>query len=181
MADNIEHAYELSLVLRSQLGDEGAFEELLKRHSPRLRFFIVRMLGAKQACAEDVLQETWLTAYRSLPKLDDAGAFHSWIFTIARTRVCREFRRRRIELSPLDETGTDSPVPETATDDRVDAEAVRMKVETLAPQHREALLLRFVEEMTYEEIAQITGTALGTVRSRIHNAKRALRRALEGN
>ena len=180
MADNLEHAYELSLVLRSQLGDEAAFEELLKLHSPRLRFFLGRMLGSRQEGAEDLLQEVWLMAYRSLPKLHDAGAFRSWIFSIARVRVCREYRRLRIEPHPLEDTVAGEPAAEDDPEDRVDAEAVRMKVQTLAPEHREALLLRFVEDMSYEEIAQVTGTALGTVRSRIHYAKRALRRALEG-
>lgn len=181
MADNLEHAYELSLVLRSQLGDEAAFEELLKLHSPRLRFFVGRMLGSRQEGAEDLLQEVWLMAYRSLPKLHDAGAFRSWIFSIARARVCREFRRAKVEFQQLDEFKHDEQAAEEDPDATVDAEAVRMKVEALAPEHREALLLRFVEDMSYEEIAQVTGTALGTVRSRIHYAKRALRRAMEGH
>ncbi len=181
MADNLQHAYELSLVLRSQLGDEAAFEELLKLHSPRLRFFLGRMLGSRQEGAEDLLQEVWLMAYRSLPKLQDAGAFRSWIFSIARARVCREFRRRPVELEPLDHEEACEVASADESDGLIDVEAVRIGVHELAPEHREALLLRFVEDMSYEEIAQVTGTALGTVRSRIHYAKRALRRAMEGH
>lgn len=180
MADNIEHAYELSLVVRSQIGDAAAFEELLKLHSPRLRFFISRMLGSQQERSDDLLQDVWLAAYRSLPRLEDAGAFRSWIFSIARVRVCREFRRNRIEIRPLEELAENEPFTDADEEESVDAEAVREKVQALPPEHREALLLRFVEGMSYEEIARVTGAALGTVRSRIHYAKRALRRALEG-
>ena len=180
MAENIEHAYELSLVLRSQIGDEAAFEELLTLHSPRLRFFMSRMLGSRHSGSEDLLQDVWLAAYRSLPRLEDAGAFRAWLFSIARARVCRELRRQRIDFQPLGDLDGSGPAIEDDADGPVDVEAVRIQVQTLAPEHREALLLRFVEDMSYEEIAQVTGTALGTVRSRIHYAKRALRRALEG-
>jgi DNA-directed RNA polymerase specialized sigma24 family protein len=68
VANNIEQAYELTLVVRSQVGDEAAFEELLRSYSPRLRFYVSKMLNERQENAEDLLQEIWLSVFRALPK-----------------------------------------------------------------------------------------------------------------
>lgn len=176
MANNIEQAYELTLVVRSQIGDETAFEELLRLYSPRLRFYVSKMLGEKHESADDLLQEIWLGVFRALPKLNDAAAFHAWLFRIARARVCREFRGRRVHFDSLDQL--DSMLQEERTD-VLDAEALRLRLDALSVEHREALMLRFIEDMSYEEIARVTSSTLGTVRSRIHYAKRALRRAIE--
>jgi RNA polymerase sigma-70 factor (ECF subfamily) len=179
VANNIEQAYELTLVVRGQIGDETAFEELLRMYSPRLRFYVAKMLGERHEKADDLLQEIWVGVFRSLPKLHDAGAFRAWLFRIARDRVCREFRRARIEFCALNETVLENfPGADDATD-TFDPEAMHRHLDRLSPEHREALTLRFVEAMSYEEIARITGSTLGTVRSRIHYAKRALRRAFE--
>lgn len=180
MANNIEQAYELTLVLRSQIGDEAAFEELFRNYSPRLRFYVAKMLGERHSQTDDVLQEIWTNAFRALPKLNDGAAFRGWLFAIARARVCREFRRSGLAnaLDPADPSQIEDPAAEAET--AVDVEAVQQQLATLSPDHRDVLVLRFIEEMSYEEIARVTGQAVGTVRSRIHYAKRALRRAFEG-
>ena len=178
MANNLEQAYELTLVVRSQLGDEAAFEELLRRYSPRLRFYVGKMLHERHENAEDLLQEIWLSAYRALPKLRDAAAFRAWLFSIAHARVCREFRRAPADLHLLDESQLEAVVGDSEANVAVDTEEVRLKLDQLSTEHREALVLRFLEDMSYEEIARVTGNTLGTVRSRIHYAKQALRRAL---
>ena len=77
MANNIEQAYELTLVVRSQIGDETAFEELLRSWSPRLRAYVSRMLGTEHEHTDDVLQEIWVNVFRALPRLHDAAAFRS--------------------------------------------------------------------------------------------------------
>jgi RNA polymerase sigma-70 factor (ECF subfamily) len=181
VANNIEQAYELTLVVRSQIGDEAAFEELLRMYSPRLRFYVSKMLHERFEHADDLLQEIWLSVFRALPRLNDAAAFRAWLFRIARDRVCREFRRGRIEFHPIEEDQLQNTAADEDIDEAVDREAVRQQLDTLSPEHREALVLRFVEDMSYDEIARVTGSTLGTVRSRIHYAKRALRRAFEEN
>ena len=93
--------------------------------------------------------------------------------------MCREFRRARIEFHPIEEPQVENIPADAESDDAVDREAVRQQIELLSPEHREALVLRFIEDMSYDEIARVTGNTLGTVRSRIHYAKRALRRALK--
>lgn len=172
MPNNLQQAYELTLVVRSQIGDDAAFAELLRLYSPRLRFYVGKMLHERHENTDDLLQEIWTGVFRALPKLNDAAAFRSWLFRIARDRVCREFR-------PLEEQQLENIPSDIESDDAVDREAVRQQIELLSPEHREALVLRFVEDMTYDEIARVTGSLPGTVRSRIHYAKRALRRALK--
>jgi RNA polymerase sigma-70 factor (ECF subfamily) len=179
VANNIEQAYELTLVVRSQIGDETAFEELLRMYSPRLRFYVSKMLHERHENADDLLQEIWLSVFRALPKLRDAAAFHAWLFRIARDRVCREFRRPQIHISFLDEPLIAELAADADAEEAVDTEAVHQHIEKLSHEHREALVLRFIENLSYEEIASVTGSTLGTVRSRIHYAKRALRRAFE--
>ena len=181
MPNNIEQACELTLVLRSQIGDEAAFEELLRTYSPRLRFYVSKMLGDEHEGADDLLQEIWVSVFRALPRLQEAAAFRAWLFRIARDRVCREFRRGRIRFDAWNEQPMKVIAPENELNDLFDREALRCQLDTLSPEHREALVLRFVEDMNYAEIARVTGSSLGTVRSRIHYAKRALHRAMKKN
>jgi RNA polymerase sigma-70 factor (ECF subfamily) len=163
--------------VRCQAGDRAAFEELVALYHPRLRYFLARMIGDDHA-ADDLLQEVWFEVYRGLARLADPGAFPAWVYCIARRRALRELRKKRQTLSSLEGV-------EVAEDDEEDfsaedAERVHSALGRVAPVHREVLLLRFFEGMAYEDIARVTGCSVGTVRSRLHYAKRALRRAMEG-
>jgi RNA polymerase sigma-70 factor, ECF subfamily len=166
------------LVVRSQIGDESAFEELLKSYGPRLLQFTRRMMQSAPHIVEDLTQDIWLSIYRGLPGLLDASKFRPWAFRIARDRVYKEFRRRKLLVEPLHETEHEvsSDVDETLP---IDREELQRALNILSPDHREVLVLRFLEEMNYEEIAQVTGSTLGTVRSRLHYGKRALKTVLE--
>jgi RNA polymerase sigma-70 factor (ECF subfamily) len=176
MADQTERLYERVLVLRCQAGNEPAFAELVERYAPRLRYYLRKMLGDAHA-AEDALQDVWLDVLRALPRLLDAGAFAAWLYRIARDRACRVTRRQRKDR-PLVEA--DVPAEEDREEfSAADAEAVHQALDELPPEHREVLVLRFLEEMSYEDIARVAGCELGTVRSRLHYAKRGLRRALQ--
>jgi RNA polymerase sigma-70 factor (ECF subfamily) len=176
MNDRADRLYERVLVLRCQTGDEGAFAELVTLYSPRLRYYLRKMLD-DAAAAEDVLQEIWFDVFRAVPRLADPAAFPAWLYRISRDRAWRTLRKRRINQRPLveDDLTDDGEVGFSAED----AQRIHVSLDTLAPEHREVLVLRFLEEMTYEDIARVVGCQLGTVRSRIHYAKRALRRALE--
>jgi RNA polymerase sigma-70 factor (ECF subfamily) len=179
MSDPVDGLYERLLVLRCQAGDEGAFAELVARYAPRLRYFLRKLLGDHHA-AEDALQETWLDVVRSLPRLADAGAFAAWLYRIARDRAFRRLRRSARAVAPLD---GDGPACEASGDGPLlsaeRAEAVHAALDRLSPEHREALVLRFLEGMSYEDMARVVGCPPGTVRSRLHYAKAALRHALE--
>ena len=101
MTDAADRLYERVLILRCQARDEAAFEEIVARYTPRLRYYLRRMLGGLQP-AEDALQEVWIDTFRGLPGLIEPGAFPAWIYRLARDRAFRELRRRRTYL-PLEE------------------------------------------------------------------------------
>jgi RNA polymerase sigma-70 factor, ECF subfamily len=174
-----QQLYEQTLVLRSQIGDEAAFEKLIALHGPSLLLFTRKMLQSAPDQVDDITQETWLAIYRGLPGLLDAAKFKPWAFRIARDRIYREYRRRKLLVQSLDETLAETLPDAGETAFAMDAEEVQHGLALIPPEQREALVLRFFENMSYEDIARVTGCALGTVRSRIHYAKLALKDALK--
>jgi RNA polymerase sigma-70 factor (ECF subfamily) len=172
-----QQLYEQTLVLRSQIGDEPAFRELLELYGPHLLRYTRKMMESSPTLVEDLAQEIWVAIYRGLPGLLDAGKFRPWAFRIARDRIYREYRKRKIALEPLAEDESMEPVE--VREETVDAEQLQHGLALIPPQQREVLVLRFFEEMSYEEIARVTNCSLGTVRSRIHYAKQALKNTLE--
>lgn len=194
MIDPVELIYERVLVVRCQAGDQAAFEELVERYAPRLRYFLRKVLGLERhggrslqgghggrslQVAEDCLQDVWLDVFRGLPRLADPQAFRAWIYRIARDRAFGLLRKSGREPQPLGEID----VPDDSADESDfspdDAARIHAALDDLPPEQREVLVLRFLEEMSYEEIARVTSQPLGTVRSRIHYGKRALKRGLE--
>jgi RNA polymerase sigma-70 factor (ECF subfamily) len=174
--DAAAQVYERLLILRCQGEDEAALGELIARYSPGLRFFLRKMTDI--AAADDLLQETWFDAYRKINRLKNPEAFAAWIYRIARDKAYRELRRGRLPSAPVDRD-----VVESVTADEPfapeDAASVRAALDELPREQREVLMLRFIEAMSYEQIAEVTSCPIGTVRSRIHYAKAALREKLE--
>jgi RNA polymerase sigma-70 factor, ECF subfamily len=145
MLTSTETLYEQTLVIRSQLGDEAAFEELLELHGPRLLLFAQRMLQSSPESVADVTQEVWVAIYRALPRLLDASKFRSWAFRIARDRIYREYRRRKLPVQPTDDAQL-ADLPESAElDAAIDREELHRCLALISPEHREALVLRFFE------------------------------------
>jgi RNA polymerase sigma-70 factor (ECF subfamily) len=128
---------------------------------------------------EDLLQDVWLNVFRGLPKLADPQAFRAWAYRIARDRAFGMLRKGKHAELPLGEID----VPDESADEGEfspeDAERIHAALDELPSEQREVLVLRFLEDMSYDEIARVTSQPLGTVRSRIHYGKRALRRALQ--
>ena len=177
MTDPTEQIYERLLVIRCQTGDETALAELMERYSPRVRYFVRKLLGSLDG-ADDVLQDVWLDVYRHVIKLAEPVAFRAWLYRIARDRSFGMLRKhRRFEPFPAGgEVADESPDDDFTTED---AARIHAALDQLPPDQREVLVLRFLEEMSYDEIARVAGCLPGTVRSRIHYGKRALRRLLE--
>jgi RNA polymerase sigma-70 factor (ECF subfamily) len=173
MTDPADDFYRRVLVLRCQAGDAAAFAELIELYQPRLRYFVQKMTQ-RSSNVDDLLQDVWLDVLRGLARLRQPGAFSGWLYRIARNRVSRQ---RSEPFHPLEDA--DIPDDEDESFGAEDAEMVHHALDQLAPAHREVLLLRFVEEMSYEEIAEVTSQPVGTVRSRIHYAKRTLRSLME--
>jgi RNA polymerase sigma-70 factor (ECF subfamily) len=175
MAETIDRLYQQLLVIRSLAGDRAAAEELIALHQPRLRAFVYKMLPGSQN-VDDIVQDVWLDVFHDLARLQSPAAFTPWLYRIAHNRVYRSLRRRphaRLdEMEIQDRNG----VPDFTFED---VQAVQAAMQQLEPEHREVLLLRFMEQMSYEQIAEAVGCPVGTIRSRLHNAKRQLRRILE--
>ena len=177
MTDIAERLHERLLVLRCQAGDEDAFEELVARYHPRLRYYLRRILPRADH-ADDVLQEVWLAVFRALPRLADPAALAAWLYRIARDKASVQWRVRPPELL----VDVSEFVEEPSQDNEFrqeDAQEIHARLDQLAPEQREVLVLRFLEDMTYQEIARVTGCPIGTVRSRLYYAKSALRQAIE--
>lgn len=174
MTDDYDRLYEQVLLLRCQTGDGAAFAELVERYQHRLGGYLRRLIG--DDAAADALQDVWLSIWRGLPRLREAAAFPAWAFRIARDRAFRELRCRGLSTVPADES---IPTTDAGEFTAEDAEDVRSHVDSLPLVQKDVLLLRFVEGLSYEEIAGVVGVPAGTVRSRLHHAKRALKAILE--
>ena len=173
MDDAGERLYERLLVVRCQTRDPAAITELIERYSPRLRFYLCKMRGA--ASVDDLLQDVWIDAFASLARLSSPEAFAAWIYRIARRKAFKTHRPRHQALPP----DLEVTAPEDNDWAAEDAQAVRMGLDALPTDHREVLILRFIEDMSYDEIATIVGCPVGTVRSRIFYGKATLRTFLE--
>jgi RNA polymerase sigma-70 factor (ECF subfamily) len=175
MNDELDLIYERVLVVRSQAGDEAALAELVGRYDTRLRYFLRKLAGQP---ADDLLQDVWLDVVRHLPRLSDPQAFRAWVYRIARDRAFGLLRRSQ-RTEHLGDTDLPDATDDTNGFDAEDAARIHAALDLLPPEQREVLVLRFVEAMSYEQIARVTSQPLGTVRSRLHYAKAALRTILE--
>ncbi len=172
------------LVARYLDGERFAFHELVRRYQDRLLNFIYRTIGDRDR-AEDLVQETFVRVYRHMHRFDPTKKFSTWIYTIASNLAKNELRNRsrnplvlfqsikqnwEADHRPLEfEDNTYSP------DDLFRKRHLREKVETavseLPEHHRVVFVLRELEGKTYEEISEITGVTLGTVKSRLNRAR----------
>lgn len=178
MKDAAERLYEDVLILRCQAGDESALAELISRYSPGLRFYLGKLTGRTE-CADDLLQDTWFDVYRKIHRLQQPAAFSAWIYRIARDKAYRELRRRPAVREPVDISMAESLAAKEPDLSREEAEWVRAALDQLPLEQREILLLRYVNEMSYEQIAEVICRPVGTVRSRLHYAKIVLRQKME--
>jgi RNA polymerase sigma-70 factor (ECF subfamily) len=166
------------LVLRCQIGDTEAFEELFEHYQPRLRYYI-RRLDETGTGTDDVLQDIWLAVLRKIRKLRDPKAFPIWLYRIARNRVYGRFRKRQ-EFAELREEDLASQTNENEpTFSAEEADHIHKALNNIQPHHREVLTLYFIEQMPYQAIAEIVGCNIGTVKSRLYYAKQSLREQLE--
>ena len=174
-----ERALDEYLVALSQAGSSEALDGLARRWTPRLLRYAARMLGGPDSAeaARDVVQETWIGAIRGLRGLRDPAQFPAWIYGIA-TRKCADAirantrRRRRDAQAAAESPGI---VEHVSSDQHIDlATAIR----GLPPIHRAVVHLFYREEMSVEEIASVLGIPAGTIKSRLHHARDALKRQM---
>ncbi len=170
-------------------GDESAFEELVRRHEKRVYRLLVRMMGSREE-AEDVAQECFLSLYRHGKRFRSEARFSTFVYRVAanaalnRRRTLGRSRARMEKLAVRQAAGDDLPQtprdPEDSTLGHELTQHVRDALETLSPSLRLPVVLYDIEGLPYGEIASILGVAEGTVKSRIHRARQALREQLRG-
>lgn len=156
-------------------GDEEAFRALYRRYTPSLFPFILRILGGAREEAEDVVQDTWLRAVRALDRFRWESSFRTWLMGIGLNRA-REVLRKRARRDAVTLTDMDAAVRPVPVVERLDVE----RALTCLPQgYREVLILHDVEGFTHPEISARLDIAVGTSKSQLFHARRALRQLLE--
>jgi RNA polymerase sigma-70 factor, ECF subfamily len=169
-------------VPQARAGDPAAWDTLFRRYQLPLYVYVYELVHDEQASL-DIVQETFINATRHVGSLREDGKFGSWLFGIAHQKCVQRWRKQGRETAALEELGA---APVELGDDpaelliRAEQETEVMKlVNQLPVPQRSVLLLHFMEDFTLEDIAAVTGTALGTVKSRLHYAKKALKRLIE--
>ncbi|MBF6615666.1 RNA polymerase sigma factor RpoE [Pollutimonas thiosulfatoxidans] len=181
-----ERDVDAELVARVQRGDKRAFDLLVLKYQRKIMRLLSRMIR-DPAEVEDVAQEAFIKAYRALPQFRGDSAFYTWLYRIA-INTARNWQaasgRRPITLNAIEtEDGetfsqidnlTDNSTPESTLASRQVVETVNKAINSLPDDLRTAIVLREIEGMSYEDIAQSMGCPIGTVRSRIFRAREAI-------
>ena len=145
--------------------------------------YFARSIVHNDEAALDVLQAVWLTAFRELRRLDEPAALRSWLYRVTRghavDHVRRDVARASAERGLADETEEVTVPDDEPRFDAEDAALLHRSLVTLDVRHREVLVLHFLEDLPIDQVAAIVGCPPGTVKSRIHHAKRALKEALQ--
>jgi RNA polymerase sigma-70 factor (ECF subfamily) len=172
-------------------GSADAFQKIVERHQDQVYRLVLRMVR-DTGIAEDIAQETFLKAYRALGHYDPQWKLGSWLLKIAHNATIDHLRRQRLDLRPLETESADGesrslldvledenqPSPEALARGRALLRDLGAAVDALDPGYRELVLMRFSEGLAYQDIAAITGQPLGTVKVRLHRARKRLAEAI---
>ncbi|MEM6989526.1 MAG: sigma-70 family RNA polymerase sigma factor [Myxococcota bacterium] len=172
------------LVALARDGDRAACRLLIERHEAAVGALLQRLLHGSglASSSEDLAQETFLRVFKALDRFDPDGPaqLSTWMLTIATRLGLQAIARRRLATAPLDESAVAStwPQQEAAAEGARLGERIAAAVGALAPSYRAAFVLREYHGLDYQEIAEALDVDLGTVKSRLSRARKALRRAL---
>ena len=177
------------LVERARRGESRAFEMLVVKYRRRVERLIARMVR-DAALVEDIAQETFIRAYRALPQFRGESAFYTWLYRIAvntTKKALLELRRDPVvaesalvspeegeEPSRAENVLSDGETPEAVLASKEIAATVNSAIDALSEELRQAIVLREIEGLSYEEIAEVMNCPIGTVRSRIFRAREAI-------
>jgi len=176
------------LVKRCLAGENSAWESLLQVHTRKIYNLCYRFTG-RPAEAEDLTQEVFIKIFQTLQSFDEAqGTFTTWLNRVARNHLVDHYRRTRKERltsslddeeNPLQETPSSGAGPSAELESRERRELLQRALEKLSPDLREAVILRDLNDLDYDEIAQVLSVPQGTVKSRINRGRLELARVLK--
>ena len=176
---------ERELIRRAGQGDQEAFRQLVETYQAPAYRLALRMCGGDAALAEDAAQEAFLAAWRGLPRFRGDSRFSTWLYRLTTNAAIdwlrREKRHRGMDDVTELELPDDGPSPQDQAEQAEAQQAVRRALSRLSEEHRQVLLLRYMQELDYAEIAAALEISEGTVKSRISRAKMRLRELLDGS
>lgn len=171
---------EKDLICRAAQGDADAFRQLVETYQTPAYRLAARMCGPDSA--EDVTQEAFLAAWRALPEFRGDCRFSTWLYRLVSNAAidCLRREKKHRDTGDVDdlELPDGGPSPQELAERSDTRDAVRRALDRLSPEHRQVLLLRFMQELDYGEIARALNVSEGTVKSRINRAKSKLREVL---
>lgn len=171
---------EKDLICRAARGDAEAFRQLVEAYQTPAYRLAARMCGPDSA--EDVTQEAFLAAWRALPEFRGDCRFSTWLYRLVSNAAidCLRREKKHRDTGDVDdlELPDGGPSPQEQAERSDTRAAVRRALDRLSPEHRQVLLLRFMQELDYGEIARALNVSEGTVKSRINRAKSKLREVL---
>jgi RNA polymerase sigma-70 factor (ECF subfamily) len=174
------------LIERAMAGDTAAFGQIVERHREVVFRVAARIVGRDDA--QDVSQDAFLRAFHRLDRFRGQGSFRAWLLQITHNTALNALARRRPEPAgaPAEVAGTTAStevrrLPVERLEEHERRERLELKLRELRPEHRAVLVLRELEELSYEEIAQATDSPLGSVKGRLHRARGELIRILRAN
>ena len=178
---------ELNVIHRAQQGDAEAFVGLVEAYQGPV-YRLALGMGLSPHDAEEVAQETFVAAWRGLPNFRGDSKFFTWLYQLTHHAAIDFLRREKrhgdmMELSECPEISDGEDQPEEVAEKQEDKEAVVAAMQELTPEYREILLLRYMQELDYDEIAAVLSVPAGTVKSRLNRAKAQLKETLlqQGN
>lgn len=168
-------------VAEARAGNPEAWDKLFRRYQLPLYVYVYQLLADEQTSL-DVVQETFINAARFLGTLRDDDRFGSWLFGIARQKCIQRWRKRGVDLPTLEpepEYASDEPGPDELLLRKEQEREFMNALNHLPEPQREVLLLHYLEEFPIDQIAEVTQTSIGTVKSRLHYARKNLRKLMD--
>jgi RNA polymerase sigma-70 factor (ECF subfamily) len=180
---------EQDLIRESSQGDRESFRVLVERYQNRMLRLVSQIVHSRED-AEDIVQESFVKAYASLGSFRQQSSFYTWLYRIA-FNLAIDWKRRaarrggdKYELGDIDQGKVTAAVPQAETpSDQIyrkeQSKLISAALEQLSEEHRSVIVLREVDGLSYEEIAKVTNSSIGTVMSRLHYARKKLQVALQ--
>ena len=166
------------IIARARRGDADAFEQLVVAYRDQVFRLALRMCGS-EADADEVAQEAFLSAWKALPNFRGESQFSTWLYQLTTHAAIDLMRREKRQIAADDITEVSAadpaPSPQQQAEQSEQREIVRDAILQLAPEQREVVVLRFMEELSYEEIGAVLKLPSGTVKSRLNRAKAQLK------